>query len=31
MEMHMVFASTLKQKIYHKAFVMQHIISHLHT
>ena len=31
MEMHIVFGSTVKQKIYRKTFVIQHVISHLDT
>ena len=31
MEMHMVYASTVKHKHYHKTFVLQNVISHLDT
>ena len=29
MEMHMIFERTVKKKICHKTFVVQHVISHL--
>ena len=29
MEMHMIFEPTVKKKIYHKTFVIQHVISYL--
>ena len=31
MEMHIVFASTVKHTIYKKAFEIHHVISHLDT
>ena len=31
MEMHMIFEPTVKKKIFHKIFVIQHVISDLDT
>ena len=31
MEMHMVLASTVTKKIYHKTFVVKHVFSYLYN